>query len=48
MEDARKQQQLSFLKEQIAEQNKNKDSWKKQKNGSIEPGFFNNFGTSCR
>ena len=48
MADARKQQQLAFLREQIEEQNKNKDNWKKMKNGSIEPGFFNNFGSSCR
>lgn len=46
--DARKQQQLAFLREQIEEQNKNKETWKKMKNGSIEPGFFNNFGSSCR
>jgi len=39
---------LDFLRTQIDDQANDRAKWNKTKYGSIEPGFFESFGTSCR
>lgn len=39
---------LDFLKTQMVEQARDRNEWSKTKYGSVEPGFFESFGTSCR
>ena len=48
MKQMQTQDRLDFLQIQMDEQAKQRASWNKTKNGTIEPGFFDNFGTSCR
>lgn len=48
MRDTAKAEHLQYLRDQIAEQAKAKEEWKKTKNGGIEKGFFDAFGNSCR
>ena len=48
LREASKQEHLQYLRDQIAEQAKIKEEWKKTKNGSIEAGFYSGFGNNCR
>jgi hypothetical protein len=43
-----KDEHFTFLQQQEAEQKKSRDEWKKQKFGSINAGFYDGFGKSCR
>mmetsp|Transcript_1361 Transcript_1361/g.1852 ORF Transcript_1361/g.1852 Transcript_1361/m.1852 type:complete len:227 (+) Transcript_1361:481-1161(+) len=48
MRDLAKEEHLRILRDQIAEQAKMKEDWRKTKNGAIEKGFFEGFGKSGR
>jgi hypothetical protein len=48
LREASKQEHLQYLRDQITEQAKIKEEWKKTKNGAIEQGFYSGFGNSCR
>lgn len=48
MRDARDNDRYDQLKQQIDEQRKNRNEWNKTKYGSINGGFFDGFGQSCR
>lgn len=48
MREAMKNDHLEFLRRQMAEQRYKKEQWDATKNGSIEEGFFENFGKDCR
>jgi hypothetical protein len=41
-------ERLDFLKTQMQEQARDRSEWNKTKYGTVEAGFFDNFGTSCR
>lgn len=48
MRDAMKSDQLAFLRQQAEEQRRRAEEWNATKNGTIEEGFFENFGKDCR
>lgn len=48
MQEAYKEDQLSFLRNQIDDQRRAKEEWGKTRCGDINGGFFDGFGKSCR
>jgi hypothetical protein len=48
MREAMKNDQLAFLQRQAEEQRRKKQEWDATRNGSIEEGFFENFGKDPR
>lgn len=48
MREQMKNDHLEFLRRQMGEQRYKKEEWDRTKNGTIEEGFFENFGKDCR
>jgi hypothetical protein len=48
MREAMKNDHLAFLTRQAEEQRRKKEEWDATRNGTIEDGFFENFGKDCR
>lgn len=48
LREAQDMERYGQLRQQIEEQRQNRNEWNKTKYGSIDQGFFNGFGQSCR